>query len=160
MRRKSSPALRVALVSAFVVPLLATGCSHSKSGGHSVSAFDVKPGECLLPPTDVKQEISSLKMIDCSKPHTQEVYATVKYDAAGSEHGAPYPGEAKLDTFANGACGQRYEGYVGIPYQDSSLFYTYLLPSARSWQDGDREVICFVTTTGEQLQASVKGSRR
>lgn len=159
-RRVCSAALLATLA---MTTLLASACSfgHSKSGNRSVSAFDIKPGQCLLPPKDVHQEISSLSVVDCSKPHTQEAYAVVKYDGAGSENGAPYPGQAKLDTFASGACGQRYESYVGVPYQDSSLFYTYLLPSPRSWQEGDdRNVICFVTTTGEQLHASVKGSRR
>lgn len=160
-RRAGSAALLATLV--VTSGALVSGCSfgHSKSGAHSVSAFDIKPGQCLLPPKDVHQEISDLSVIDCGKPHTQEAYAVVKYDGAGSENGAPYPGQAKLDTFASGACGQRYESYVGVPYQDSSLFYTYLLPSPRSWQEGDdRNVICFVTTTGEQLHASVKGSRR
>jgi hypothetical protein len=37
---------------------------------------------------------------------------------------------------------------------------TYLLPSARSWQQGeDRSVLCFVTTTGDPLTNSVKGSK-
>ncbi len=46
-------------------------------------------------------------------------------------------------------------------YLDSKLFYTYLLPSARSWNDGkDRKVVCIVTTTGDQLQGSIKGSKR
>ena len=49
--------------------------------------------------------------------------------------------------------------YVGVDYLDSSLFYTYLLPSARSWDDDDRSVVCFVTSPGEPLQRSVKGSR-
>jgi len=145
------------------VLLLTTGCSfrHSKSDAHSVSAFDLKPGDCLLAPSTVKQEISKLQVVPCTKPHVQEAYAIVKYDQSGSDNGAPYPGETTLSTFAEGACGQRYETYVGVAYQDSALFFTYLLPSARSWQDGDdRDVICFVTTTGEQLTASVKGSRR
>ena len=48
-----------------------------------------------------------------------------------------------------------------MSYLDSKLFYTYLLPSARSWNDGDdRKVVCIVTTTGEELQTSVKGSQR
>ena len=45
-------------------------------------------------------------------------------------------------------------------YLDSALFYTYLLPSARSWEDDDRSIICFVTSAGEPLQGSAKGSKR
>ena len=49
-------------------------------------------------------------------------------------------------------CAQNFQSYVGISYLDSSLFFTYLLPSARGWeQSKDRAVICFVTTTGADL---------
>ena len=53
-----------------------------------------------------------------------------------------------------------FQDYVGISYLDSSLFFTYLMPSARGWeQDTDRSVVCFVTTTGAELTASAKESR-
>ena len=66
-----------------------------------------------------------------------------------------------LPDAAEGACAQRFQSYVGVAYQDSSLFFTYLLPSARSWEQGDdRTVLCLVTTTGQKLTASVKGSKR
>jgi hypothetical protein len=142
---------------------LVSGCSfhHNKADGKMKSAFDLEPGNCVAAPTDVTSEISKLRVVPCTTPHTQEVYAIDKYDEQGSERGAQYPGESKLDTFAKGVCGQHYESYVGVAYQDSSLFFTYLMPSARSWQDGDdRNVICFVTTTGNKLTSSVKGSKR
>ncbi|MDT5080785.1 MAG: hypothetical protein QOJ80_5422, partial [Mycobacterium sp.] len=66
-----------------------------------------------------------------------------------------------LEKFAKGVCAQRFTAYVGVDYLDSSLYFTYLLPSARSWeQDDDRNVLCFVTTTGGTLKTSVKGSRK
>jgi hypothetical protein len=72
-----------------------------------------------------------------------------------------FPGDKVLRTFADGACLERYQGYTGVAYTDSTLFYTYLLPSARGWSDGkDRKVVCLVTTTGDKLTASVKGAGR
>ena len=50
-----------------------------------------------------------------------------------------------------------------MSYLDSSLFFTYLLPSARGWEESnDRSVICFVTTTGQELTvgAGDKGEGR
>ena len=48
----------------------------------------------------------------------------------------------------------------GVSYLNSSLYFTFLIPSARGWQESDdRTVICFVTTTGEELSSSVKGTR-
>ena len=50
---------------------------------------------------------------------------------------------------------------MGVDYRDSELFFTYLLPSPRSWeQDEDRTTLCFVTTTdGAQLTQSVEGTK-
>ena len=72
----------------------------------------------------------------------------------------PFLAPPPLPSFANAKCAQDFQDYVGISYLDSSLFFTYLLPSARGWeQDTDRAVICFLTTTGAQLTASAKASR-
>ncbi|GAB2460525.1 septum formation family protein [Jatrophihabitans fulvus] len=80
---------------------------------------------------------------------------------SASVAGLDYPGASVLKKFADGACAQAYGPYVGVDYLESDFFYTYLLPSARSWeQSGDRKVICFVTTTGGTLKSSVKGSKR
>ena len=146
-------------------------CTSSGSGSHKVSVFSVKPGQCFTAPSTVKVQLSSLAKVDCSKPHTQEAYAVVPYTATGAAAGtgstaaraltSSYPGEDVLTTFAQGACAQHYRGYVGVDYLDSALFFTYLLPSARSWeQQADRNVLCFVTTTGTMLTKSVKGSKQ
>jgi hypothetical protein len=134
-----------------------------KSNAKQVSVFSAKPGQCFVAPKDVKAELSKLSRIDCSQPHTQETYAVLPYTAtsSASASASAYPGNDVLATFAQGACAQRYRAYVGVDYLDSRLFFTYLLPSARSWeQDSDRNVICFVTTTGAQLTSSVKGSKQ
>jgi hypothetical protein len=148
------------------------GCTSSGGGSHKVSVFSVKPGQCFTAPGTVKVQLSSLAEVDCSKPHTQEAYAVVPYAATGAAAASTgptaaraltssYPGEDVLTTFAQGACAQRYRGYVGVDYLDSKLFFTYLLPSARSWeQQADRNVLCFVTTTGTMLTKSVKGTKQ
>jgi hypothetical protein len=84
----------------------------------------------------------------------------VVYKAPSGGNDAVYPGPEALASFANGACAQAFQPYVGVSYLDSSLFFTYLLPSARSWEsDDDRTVLCFTTTTGKPLVVSVKGSK-
>jgi hypothetical protein len=145
------------------------GCTGSDSGTKQISVFSVKTGECFTAPTSVKVQLSSLTRTPCTKAHTQESYAIVPFSTtaravrptAVPSLTSSYPGDDVLTTFAQGACAQRYAGYVGVDYLDSSLFFTYLLPSARSWEQADdRNVICFVTTTGSTLTASVKGSKR
>jgi putative regulator of septum formation len=128
--------------------------------GEALSVFDVEPGQCFEGQTEVKAQISELTAVDCDDEHAQESYAVVPYQAADGEAPDTYPGDDALTKFAEGACAGEYRAYVGVDYLDSTLFYTYLLPSARSWEDDDRSVICFVTTPGEPLQGSVKGSKR
>lgn len=143
-----------------VVLTAVTACS-GNSKGKQISVFAVRPGECFDPPGSVKAELSKLTVLSCKQPHTEEAYAVVKYVNASGATPSAYPGADVLTSFAQGACAQRYRDYVGVDYLDSSLYFTYLLPSARSWeQDSDRNVICFVTTTGKKLTSSVKGSKQ
>ena len=66
----------------------------------------------------------------------------------------PFPVTPRWPTYADATCAQSFQDYVGISYLDSSLFFTYLIPSARGWdRKRDRTVICFVTTTGAELTA-------
>ena len=146
------------------VAVLVSGCGwfdDSKSEKAAVSVFDIKPGQCFNPPNTVKSELSRLHAVPCDQPHTQESYASVPFAHKDGSEVSAYPGDAALKSFADGACAQEYSGYVGKDYLDSSYFFTYLLPSARGWeQQKDRNVLCFVTTTGQQLTASVKNSKR
>jgi Septum formation len=142
------------VASAAVIALGLTACSSSKSSpGASVSVFHLKPGDCMVPPTKITAQLTSVKVVACREAHTQEVYALIQ-DSQPS--GANYPGDDVLRTFADGQCLQQFSGYTGVDYRRSSLFYTYLLPSVRSWAADDRCVACVITTTGQPLKASVK----
>jgi hypothetical protein len=150
-----------ALAAVLALPLLG-GCGYfgDSDEGEGVSVFDIEPGQCFEAQGEVKAQLSELTELDCDQEHAQESYAVVEYVAEGSQTPDTYPGDDALAKFANGACAGEYGKYVGVDYLDSELFYTYLLPSARSWDDDDRSVVCFVTSAGEPLQGSVKGSKR
>lgn len=148
---------RTLAVGVAVLALALGACGGSRPApGVNLSVFHLKVGECLVPPKNVQAELSSVKVVSCRSPHTQEVFATVQ-DNTGSDQ---YPGDQALRTFADGQCLQRFRAYVGVDYRQSSLYYTYLVPSVRSWAASDRTVVCVITTTGQQLTSSVKGSRR
>ena len=136
--------------------LLVTGACSSDSDdvGTDASVFDVEEGDCVVPPAEVKAELAKITVVPCEEPHTQEAFAVVEVENADA-----YPGDDALRALADGQCVERYEGYVGKPYPESSLFFTYLLPSPRGWDDAkDRKILCLVTTTGDELTQSVKGS--
>ncbi|HET9075891.1 MAG TPA: septum formation family protein [Acidimicrobiales bacterium] len=148
-----APTLLSVLAAVGVAAGLAGCSSGGPRAGAQLSVFHLHPGDCVLTPTAVKAELSSLKVVSCREPHTEEVYAL-----AQDKSGQTYPGTTALQKFADGACLQSFAGYVGDDYRDSSLFYTYLLPSVRSWAAGDHTVDCVVTTTGRSLTRSVKNS--
>ncbi|MET3804481.1 hypothetical protein ABIB25_001476 [Nakamurella sp. UYEF19] len=161
---------RLLVVGLLAVLVLVSGCSWvSGLFGSStptetstpVSVFEVAIGQCFNPPTGPPTvELSDLTSVSCTAPHTQESYASPTYKAPAGGDDSIYPGDAALVAFAKGSCAQSFTPYVGVSYLDSSLFFTYLLPSARSWEQGkDRTVLCFVTTTGKPLTATVKGSK-
>lgn len=162
----SSPlARRLAAATAVVAcaPMLG-GCGFlglfGDDDGDGVSVFSIEPGQCFEGQTEVKAQLSELTEVDCDEEHAQESYAVVEYQDSGGETPDTYPGDDALTKFAEGACAGAYGEYVGVDYLDSELFYTYLVPSARSWEDDDRSTICFVTTAGEPLTGSVEGSKR
>jgi hypothetical protein len=149
----------VALVG--LAALALTACSGGGGGGSGTeSVFAVRVGQCFKAPSTVHTELSSLSRTPCDKPHAQEAYAAVNYVNQKDPASTAYPGSDVLTTFANGKCAQLFKGYVGTDYLDSKLFFTYLIPSARSWEQGvDRRVLCFVTSTGSLRTASAKGSK-
>lgn len=121
------------------------------------SVFELGPGDCIQPPEELSAaSIEDLRAVPCSEPHTHEVYAVATYDA-----GDVYPGANELQAFADRSCLERFEDYVGLPFDESSLRFSYLFPSFPSWNDGDdRDVICLVVSTDEPLTSSAKGLAR
>lgn len=152
---------RILLLALLPVVLATTGgCGLFGGDDDSTSVFSIEPGQCFEGQTKVKAQISDIKRLDCADEHALEAYAVIDYEDATGATTDTFPGDEVLTKFAQGACAGDFRRYVGVDYLDSSLFYTYLVPSARSWEDDDRNVICFATTTGEPMQGSVKGTKR
>jgi hypothetical protein len=143
---------------AVLVASLCGGCSWFDRGPatSSVSVFDVEVGQCFSAPPKVAAQIDSLTQVGCTTPHTLEAFAILTY----SPDPGSYPGDQKLTAFAQGGCAQKFSGYVGVDYRDSSYFFTYLFPSPRSWDQKDRSIPCFITTTGGTVTGSAKGSKK
>ena len=139
------------------------GCSlFDRDDTDQVSVFDVDVGDCFTAPKEITTTFTTLDRVECDVPHEQEAYARPTYTDPGTDTTpTAFPGEAALKSFADGTCAQEYADYVGVDYRDSELFFTYLLPSPRSWeQDQDRTTLCFVTTAGgERLTRSVQGTK-
>lgn len=140
--------------SALTLALTTSACS-LLSFGPRTSAFSMKVGQCVQLPTG--DNITDLETTDCSALHDAEVFHLTQ--VTEDER----PSDSELEDMGGDACLAAFEGYVGIPYEESELDYTILYPSPGSWEEGDREIICFIISgegTDVQLSGSMKGSNK
>ena len=112
------------------------------------------PGTCLQVEDDVGALLTELPVVECSVPHTHEIFAVVLSQET------VYPGFDALESAAQTQCLTPFEDYVGISVFDSSLFYSWLVPTLTSWdKEDDRELVCVLGNgDGAPLVGSVKGT--
>lgn len=160
--RRSAVALPLALAGL----LLSSGCSlfggddDDGADTSKVGVLDVGVGDCLQAPTEEKTLVTDLVKVPCAEPHSREAFANLTYHDPDGKTTDTYPGEDELNSFAQGACAGAFTDYLGISYLDSVYYFTNLLPSPRSWEDDDHQVLCLITSTGELMTGSVKGSKK
>ncbi len=123
----------------------------------SIDAFKVRIGDCFNDTgplaTGEDGEIHSLPGVPCSEPHDNEVYAV--FDVSFES----YPGGDTMSSQAFAACRDRFEAFVGMDYESSSLDISTLYPTRDSWKyQNDREVVCAVfDVDARKLTGSVAG---
>lgn len=143
--------MRLAVVGpSLLIVLIAVACG----GGKSVDSLSV--GDCFDDPPNLSTDIEKVDAVDCDEPHDNEVYAVAQLpDGAG----AAYPGRSLVDQYADGLCYAEFEAYVDRDYATSRLDYGYFYPVRDGWEDGDREVLCFLYDYDlAKLSGSMKGS--
>lgn len=147
-----------ALATVSLAAIALTGCSlltEALNGGES-DVFTIKVGDCLNDDAS-GGEISTVPVVDCDEPHDTEIYASILMD------GDEYPGESETVDFADEACYNEFEDFVGTSYEESLYSYATLYPTAESWENfGDREVLCRIALADEngnieKVEGSLKG---
>lgn len=159
---KRFTALPASLITLALAAGALTGCSWFGGSNHSVSqpVLTISPGECFAAPDSVHTQLKSLKRAPCDGPHALEAYARVAYTQQKDITDVAYPGSDALTKFAQTQCAQRFQSYVGVDYLDSSLFFTYLLPSPQGWEQHlDRFVLCFIESSQALRTSSAKNSK-
>jgi hypothetical protein len=183
MLRRRLRLLRHALTATVTLVLLLSflsACGGSNTSSRKATTepvFELHPGQCLVPPkANPNFQVSTVEVVPCTEPHTEEVYCVLPYAVTLPQSPprcparpprfagrlvADYPGMQALEAFANAVCLDEFEPYVGTSYHKSSLYYTFLYPSPRSWDSPrrDRMVTCIVVDSSSPLRRSVKGSR-
>ena len=140
------PPSTLALVAA---ALLATGCSLLDSG----NVFELAVGDCFDDAGGT--QISEVPIVDCAEPHDNEVFRV--YDVADGD----YPGDDALVQQAVATCLPALDDYVGDADVASQLDAFPITPTAGSWEDGDREVVCALYDADlAKLEGSMRGGDR
>lgn len=129
--------------------------------GVSTSPSKIESGDCFneyiyRDRADFLQQITTL--VGCDGPHDREAYLVEQYP--GSDD-APAPPEETLRRWAESACLEEFEAFVGLEYVLSALEIGAIVPSFETWTDeADRNVICFVfpDEAGRRLRTSVANS--
>jgi hypothetical protein len=109
-----------------------------------ISVFDLELGTCFDDPAFAAEESSTIgetTAVQCFDPHDAEVYAIVPYTQTDED---AYPGEEAVQDYADDQCFDRFEDFVGIPYEESALDIATIWPTEDSWSQGDREAVCSV----------------
>lgn len=132
----------VGIVSAGVLSLDNT---ERNSAGEIVEAgqlgvFSVQVGDCLRDLSFTNDEVSEGLGVPCAEAHIYEVfYETFLEGSSLSEIGRR----------AEEICLANFQSYVGTPYNDSRFYSSALVPTAESYDEGDREVTCFLFNENE-----------
>lgn len=134
--------------------LLAAGCGGGGEGG-DVSVFRIRPGDCFNDPPPERQ-LQQVDVVACEQPHDNEVFATVAHPAPEA---AEFPGREVVVAYAEQACPEPFAAYVGANYDQSRYSLFPIVPSADTWGQGDRQIICALYDhEAGKLTGSARGS--
>ncbi len=129
--------------------------------GVSTNPSQIRAGDCFneyvyRDRSDFLQQITTL--VGCDGPHDREAYFLTEYPAG---EGEPAPPDETLRRWADSACLEEFEDFVGLEYVLSQLEIGAIVPTFETWnEDDDRNVICFVypDEPGRRLRESVANS--
>lgn len=120
--------------------------------GPGVASYDLQAGDCFTAPTS--SMTPGVPLIDCTQPHTGEVYNTAELK------GGAYPSKAAIVEAAVENCvGPALTDYVG---DDAADAYTehYLAPSEEFWSAGKHTLVCFLTPADDaEMTSSVRAAK-
>lgn len=116
--------------------------------------FSLRVGDCL---TDVVPEgqVEEVPVVPCDQPHLTEAYFAHAIEAPD------LPERAVVEALVDDVCVPAFGDYVGLPYEESALYVSYLSPTVESWRGGDRELLCLLEAPeGETLTGTARGTAR
>ena len=142
------------LLPAALLTLILSACDQSSHRGNGetfetadMDVFSLSIGDCFN-----DAPVSQLPITPCSSPHDNEVYAVFNTSLD------TFPGADEMYDAAFEDCRNRFEAFVGLPYDNSILNIYTIHPTQLSWTNlNDREIICalYSRLSGAQLTGSM-----
>jgi hypothetical protein len=119
----------------------------------TVSAFEIRIGDCLTDMVGSQEMFSEVNAVPCDQPHAFEAYHNE--DVSGDS----FPTD--LDNVADEICNINFENYVGSPVDTTNLTFSYFIPTKESWENAnDRQVTCLVEMDdGSDVTGSLRNSQ-
>ena len=117
-----------------------------------VNVNDLEVGDCVA---DVAGGFT-VQTVPCSEPHGEEVFAAADL----SDGSGDFPGYEAIDVQAEEFCSAEFEGFVGLPYEDSMLHMYSVSPSEERWDAGDRVVHCTIYDPAGDVSGSLRDAER
>ena len=111
------------------------------------NVFSLEVGQCFL--DDIAsggEEVENVDIVDCEKPHLNEIYAVV--DLPEGDFPLVF-----IDEDSAEICYNAFEPFVGQAYEYSIYEVNFLRPTKETWEQlDDREVVCYLF----DMQGSLK----
>lgn len=181
MTSRSRRLTAVPALTALTLTLALTGCSsvldvlddspeaaqRDEPGGEITASadadvFSLQVGDCLnyVALSETTTEFASLPTVPCAEQHDAEIYAetTLTQDQHEADLALAENPEAETPTYAEQYCYDAFAGFVGTPYEESALDFSYLSPTAESWDQGDDVLQCIVVHLDGGLTGTMRDS--
>jgi hypothetical protein len=136
------------------VPSSADPFASEDAQAEDTDVFTLAIGDCFNNLPD-SESVSSVGVVDCATSHDYEVYSEGSIADADA-----FPGDDSVSTDADNICFNSYEAFVGVSYDESTLDYSYLLPTEDSWANGDRLVSCLIFDSNGPTTGTLAGAAR
>ncbi|HET9609424.1 MAG TPA: septum formation family protein [Acidimicrobiales bacterium] len=161
-RNRTLPSLASALVAGLLIAGLAACGSDEPERDESTNeiteagdadVFSMQVGDCLTDQS-ATGEVTEVPVVPCSEPHASEIFVSHVIEAD------ELPDATEMQGIVQEQCLGAFEGFVGMPYEQSVLEVTWLEPTAGSWDAGDRELLCIVQDPAGDVTGSLQGAAR
>ena len=123
--------------------------------GDDTSVFNLSVGDCFNDDPEAGDVVSDVATVDCATPHDNEIYFEF------SMTDSAFPGRDATVESAGQRCLAEFQGFVGMPYDQSDLEIFPITPTAESWDQGDRVVYCVLYALDlSKLTGTMEGANR